>query len=105
MSLSHCQDIGRMLHMSPDEVVTCLKFFHMLNMLLYYPNSPAKDIVFIQLDSIIDILKDLMIMVSRDRPRWTRASTEVMGFCHWRSCFYRNTQKITEMCRNYAGFS
>ena len=80
MSLSHCQDIGRMLHMSPDEVVTCLKFFHMLNMLLYYPNSPAKDIVFIQLDSIIDILKDLMIMVSRDRPRWTRASTEVMDF-------------------------
>ena len=80
MSLSHCQDIGRTLYMSPGEVVTCLKFFHMLNMLLYYPNSPAKDIVFVQLDSIIDILKDLMVMVSRDRPRWTRASSEVMDF-------------------------
>ena len=80
MSLSHCQDIGRTLYMSPGEVVTCLKFFHVLNMLLYYPNSPAKDIVFVQLDSIIDILKDLMVMVSRDRPRWTRASSKVMDF-------------------------
>ena len=80
ISLSHCQDIGRTLYMSPGEVVTCLKFFHMLNILLYYPNFPAKDIVFVQLDSIIDILKGLMVMVSRDRPRWTRASSEVMDF-------------------------
>ena len=80
MSLSQCKDIGNKLYMSPDEVVTCLKFLHMLNMLFYYPDSPAKDIVFVELESLIDIIRDLMVMVSRDRPTWTRAPSEVMDF-------------------------
>ena len=80
MSLSQCEDIGKKLYMSPDEVVTCLKFLHMLNMLFYYPESPAKDIVFVELESLIDIIRDLMVMVCRDRPKWTRASSEVRDF-------------------------
>ena len=64
---SSCEVYGESLDMSPEDVDNALKFFHTLKMLFYYHESPAKDIVFVKLDSLIDIIRDLMIHVCKFR--------------------------------------
>ena len=64
---SSCEVYGESLDMSPEDVDNALKFFHALKMLFYYHDSPAKDIVFVKLDSLIDIIRDLMIHVCKFR--------------------------------------
>ena len=56
---SSCEVYGKSLDMSAEDVDNALKFFHTLKMLFYYHESPAKDIVFVKLDSLIDIIRDL----------------------------------------------
>ena len=63
LDLSSCVEFGEMLHMEPQEVHNALKFFHILKMLFYYDDSPAKDIVFVKLDCLISIINDLMSAV------------------------------------------
>ena len=63
LDLSSCEEFGEMLQMKPQEVHNALKFFHILKMLFYYDDSPAKDIVFVKLDGLISIIKDLMSAV------------------------------------------
>ena len=60
---SSCEVYGKLLDMSAEDVDNALKFFHTLKMLFYYHDSPAKDIVFVKLDSLIDIIRDLVIHV------------------------------------------
>ena len=64
---SSCEVYGKSLDMSAEDVDNALKFFHTLKMLFYYHESPAKDIVFVKLDSLIDIIRDLMIHVCKFR--------------------------------------
>lgn len=64
---SSCDEYGAMLRMEGSEVHSALQFFHTLKMLFYYHDSPAKDIVFVKLSSLIDIIKELMITVCRAR--------------------------------------
>ena len=64
---SSCDKYGAMLRMEGSEVHSALQFFHTLKMLFYYHDSPAKDIVFVKLNSLIDIIKELMIIVCRAR--------------------------------------
>ena len=64
---SSCEVYGELLDMSAEDVDNALKFFHTLKMLFYYHESPAKDIVFVKLDSLIDIIRELMIHVCKFR--------------------------------------
>ena len=48
LNLSLCKVFGHKLGMSDEEVVSAIKFFHILNSMLYYPDSGADDIVFCQ---------------------------------------------------------
>ena len=64
---SSCEVYGKSLDMSAEDVDNALKFFHTLKMLFYYHESPAKDIVFVKLDSLIDIIRDLVIHVCKFR--------------------------------------
>ena len=64
---SSCEVYGKSLDMSAEDVDNALTFFHTLKMLFYYHESPAKDIVFVKLDSLIDIIRDLMIHVCKFR--------------------------------------
>ena len=66
---SSCEVYGESLDMSAEDVDNALKFFHTLKMLFYYHESPAKDIVFVKLDSLIDIIRDLVIHVCEFRNR------------------------------------
>ena len=66
-NLSVCKVYGRKLGMSDEEVVSAIKFFHILNSMLYYPDSGADDIVFAKLHSLIDIITELMVSVCKAR--------------------------------------
>ena len=66
LSLSTCVELGQELYndMLEDEVVSALKFLHFLNNLLYYPDSEeCNDIVFIQVESLVGITKELIAFI------------------------------------------
>ena len=66
LSLSTCVKLGQELYsdMSKDEVVNALKFLNFLNKLLYYPDSEeCNDIVFVQVESLVGITKELIAFI------------------------------------------
>ena len=65
LSLSYCQELGQQLkvHLSPEESLSAIKFLSFLNKLLFYPDSPAGDLVFVNIESLVNILKDLLVFV------------------------------------------
>uniref|UniRef100_A0A1X7T4P5 NACHT domain-containing protein n=1 Tax=Amphimedon queenslandica TaxID=400682 RepID=A0A1X7T4P5_AMPQE len=65
LELSSCEEFGESLGMSKDEVQSALQFFHELKLLFYYHDSPAKDIVFVKLDAIINIIRKLMVDICK----------------------------------------
>ena len=65
LSRSECEFYGKMLEMEVEQVHSALQFFHELGMLFYYHRSPTNDIVFVKLDCLIDIIRDLVITVSK----------------------------------------
>ena len=67
LNLSVCKVYGSQLGMSDEEVVSAIKFFHILNSMLYYPDSGADDIVFANIHCLIDIVTELMITVCQAR--------------------------------------
>ena len=67
LSLTSCEEFGELLGMSKDEVISALNFFHALKLIFYYHDSPAKDIVFVRLDAVINIIRELMTDVCKSR--------------------------------------
>ncbi|XP_019862402.1 PREDICTED: uncharacterized protein LOC109591029 [Amphimedon queenslandica] len=67
LELSSCEEFGESLGMSKDDVQSALQFFHALKLLFYYHDSPAKGIVFVKLDAVINIIRKLMIAVCKPR--------------------------------------
>ena len=65
LSLSYCQKLGQQLkvNLSPEESLSAIKFLSFLNKLLFYPDSPAGDLVFVNIESLIEILRDLLVFV------------------------------------------
>ena len=62
-----CLTYGKMVGMSNEDVDNALKFFHTFSMLFYYHKSPAKDIVFLKLHSLIDIIGELVAGVCKSQ--------------------------------------
>ena len=60
LTKSFCVEYGKSLDMSVEDVDKALESLHMSKMLLYYHDSPAKDIVFVKLDSLINIVRELV---------------------------------------------
>ena len=67
LNLSLCKVFGHKLGMSDDEVVSAIKFFHILNSMLYYPDSGADDVVFANLHCLVDIINELMVTICNAR--------------------------------------
>ena len=68
LSIDICNTIGReSLKMSPEEIQSSLKFFHLLNTVLYYPNSLLPDIVFTQPALVYDIVSELAVCIVKIR--------------------------------------
>ena len=63
LSLEECQATG--LGLGLEEIESALKFFYLLNTILYYPG--VSDLVFIFPHSLIEVVSDLMILVCKIR--------------------------------------
>ena len=74
LKLSYCQELGQEISLSPDESLSAIKFQSLLNKLFYFPDSPAKDLVFVNVESLIDIIRDLVVFIYRKRPELEKKS-------------------------------
>ena len=102
---SSCEVYGKSLDMSAEDVDNALKFFHALKMLFYYHDSPAKDIVFVKLDSLIDIIKDLVIHVCkfRNKKSAVRKERELLynSFLSQKTLeSFHSYKKVADICEN-----
>ena len=78
LKLSSCIGFGDLLDMSKGEVMSALQFFHALKLLFHYHDSPAKDIVFVKLDVLIEIIRKLMIKVCESHNNRKAARKELV---------------------------
>ena len=68
LSIDICNTIGQeSLNMNPEEIRSSLKFFHLLNTVLYYPNSQLPGIVFTQPALVYDIVSELAVCIVKIR--------------------------------------
>ena len=74
LKLSYCQELGQEISLSPEESLSAIKFQSLLNKLFYFPDSPAKDLVFVNVESLIDIIRDLVIFIYHKRPELEKKS-------------------------------
>ena len=65
LSLKDCETIGFSLGLKKEEVQSALKFFHLLNTILYYPG--VSDLVFINPHCLIDVIHELVVFVCESR--------------------------------------
>ena len=65
LSLEECQATGLGLGLHIEEIQSALKFFYLLNTILYYPG--VSDLVFIFPLSLIEVVSELMILVCKIR--------------------------------------
>ena len=65
LSLIDCQTTGLGLGLHVEEIQSALKFFYLLNTILYYPG--VSDLVFVLPHSLIEVVSELMILVCKIR--------------------------------------
>ena len=65
LSLGECTAIGTGLGFTEEEVQSALKFFHLLNTILYYEG--VSDLVFVFPNRLIEIVSELVVLVCKIR--------------------------------------
>ena len=65
LSLEECKAIGLGLWFTEEEVQSALKFFHLLNTILYYEG--VTDLVFVFPNKLIEIVSELVVLVCKIR--------------------------------------
>ena len=65
LSLEECKATGLGLGLHIEEIQSALKFFYLLNTILYYPG--VSDLVFVLPHSLIEVVSELMILVCKIR--------------------------------------
>ena len=64
LTKSFCKELGKKLGMSLPEINNALNFLHLFNRILYYHNSEAcSDLVFVEINSLVNILKELVMSI------------------------------------------
>ena len=61
-----CLSIGLGLSLSEEEVQSALRFFHLLNTLMYYPPE-VSNLVFVLPQSLIEVVRDLTLLICKIR--------------------------------------
>ena len=84
LTLEECISSGIELGLEEGEAHSALKFFYLLNSLLYYPEE-VTNLVFIDPHSLIQVVNELMVLVCKVRAeddvgRGTRALPEMANF-------------------------
>ena len=67
LSLEDCQTVGRGLGLSNEEIRSALKFFHLLNTILYYPG--VSNLVFVLPHNLIEVIHELVVLVCKIRAK------------------------------------
>ena len=65
LSLEECKAIGLGLGFTEEEVQSALKFFHLLNTILYYEG--VSDLVFVFPNRLIEVVNELVVLVCKIR--------------------------------------
>ena len=65
LSLEECKGIGLGLGFTEEEVQSALKFFHLLNTILYYEG--VSNLVFVFPNSLIEVVNELVVLVCKVR--------------------------------------
>ena len=65
LSLKDCETIGFSLGLKKEEAQSALKFFHLLNTILFYPG--VSDLVFINPHCLIEVICELVVFVCESR--------------------------------------
>ena len=65
LSLEACKTIGARINLDEAEVQSALKFFHLLNTILYYPR--VSDLVFVKPESLIEVIRELVVYIYEKR--------------------------------------
>ena len=107
--LCRCKSLGGSLGMSEDEIISALKFFHILNTMLYYPDSSVKDLVFVQpQESIVAIIGDLVNKICEVRARERPLVGPVKDLVLKGEVSVKDLKQISDTCsslsREFKGF-
>ena len=66
LTLEECMSLGIALGFEDDEIEPALRFFSLLNSILYYPKE-VTNLVFIDPHSLIEVVNELMVLVCKVR--------------------------------------
>ena len=66
LKLKDCKSLGIELDLDEEEIKSALKFFHLLNSILHYPET-VTDLVFIDPYSLIEVVNELMVFICKVR--------------------------------------
>jgi hypothetical protein len=106
LSLKTCVQIGKMVGLADEvEVVSALKFFHIFSLMLYFPDSPADDIVFVQPErTLCRIISELVGIITKNRQKgeipFPIKSLVEIGNISLKS-FTRESKTCKEICRSF----
>ena len=103
LSLETCKTIGAKINLDEAEVQSALKFFHLLNTILYYPG--VSDLVFVKLESLIDVIRELMVYICKRRENVkTGRETQDMIEAAKKGFVTKNVFKNFEKCKKILDF-
>ena len=98
LTLSFCQKLGKELGMSIPEIKNALIFLHLFNKILYYHESKeCSDLVFVEVNSLVNILKELVMKVYKGHSKVKTVNPE------WRSLVTKGqltTENMKRVCKD-----
>ena len=103
LSLETCKKIGAKINLDKAEVQSALKFFHLLNTILYYPG--VSDLVFVKPESLIDVIRELVVYIYKKRENVkTDRETQDMIEAAKKGFVTKNVFKNFEKCKKILDF-
>ena len=98
LTLSFCQELGKELGMSLPEIKNALIFLHLFNKILYYHESKeCSDLVFIEVNSLVNILKELVMKVYKGH---SKVKTVLPGWCSLVTMGQLTTENMKRVCKD-----
>lgn len=77
LNKSTCEELGKTLSMDGPEVNSALEYFHILKKLFYYHDSPVNDVIFVELNSLTDIVRELVGLSSVKQTGLSKEASEL----------------------------
>ena len=108
LSLETCKTIGAKINLVEAEVQSALKFFHLLNTILYYPG--VSNLVFVKPESLIDVIHELMVYICKRREnvkigRETQDMIEAAEKGFVTKNVFKNFKKCKKILDSFSNFS